>query len=620
MASDDSPPEGVVSLIERLRAGSAGVALRRVRIFIIDDQQVGQRVLNELVQKLGRDLEVHIFNGAREALAAVGDTPPDLVLTDYQMPEMDGIAFIRAFRRVPGCEDVPVVVVTVAEERRVRYEALEAGATDFLRRPVDHHECIARCRNLLLLRDQQILIRQRARLLEEAVAGRGRRAAARVGGEPEAGVVTATEERRLAPPPDSGLELERVPINLRTLAAEIVRFFCPGVDAPGLATVIQIGPEVPERVWGDLRYLRYLLVNLVGDATEFAHDGALRVTVQTVARDPREVRLRFEVSIIPPEAAAEPEKVHCPQSLRRRQDDHGPDVGLCERLVTLLGGRYGRECGAHRRATWFTLTLAVDNRLLLVTGEALATRLGSWLTGWGLPWERATGVADALHRLVAQRAANEPYRFVVVEEAALGLPTETFPAMLAHDPVLASATLLLIAATGGEAAAEQARRVGYGAVLTEPLERGALFNVLAGGLERGAEAVQSLAPTRLPRRLRRRVLVASETPRTRARLRRALEAAGHRVEGVADLEELLDRLADADFDLLVIGEASEVERLLIAFHFVGEGRPPPVVALASGTLTRAGDPALAAVTWIPEGASDEALREAVARVLALEGR
>jgi len=55
-----------------------------------------------------------------------------MVLTDYKMPSLDGIEVIRRLRRIFGYEDVPIVCITVVNDREVRYRALEAGATDFL--------------------------------------------------------------------------------------------------------------------------------------------------------------------------------------------------------------------------------------------------------------------------------------------------------------------------------------------------------------------------------------------------------------------------------------------------------------------------------------------------------
>ena len=85
------------------------------------------------------------------------------------MPDMDGIEFVKRLRALPGYEHVPIVMVTVHDDRKVRYAALDAGITDFLTKPVDARECLARCRNLLTLRRQQLALEDRRRLLEHMV-------------------------------------------------------------------------------------------------------------------------------------------------------------------------------------------------------------------------------------------------------------------------------------------------------------------------------------------------------------------------------------------------------------------------------------------------------------------
>ena len=73
----------------------------------------------------------------------------DLVLIDYLMPDMDGIELARRLRGFAGYEHVPFVMVTVRDDRKIRYDALDAGITDFLNKPIDTRECLARCRNLV---------------------------------------------------------------------------------------------------------------------------------------------------------------------------------------------------------------------------------------------------------------------------------------------------------------------------------------------------------------------------------------------------------------------------------------------------------------------------------------
>jgi PAS domain S-box-containing protein len=136
-------------------------------VVIVDDRVTNRRILAELAASLEGDIAVEAFADPLAALAWIEGNTPDLVITDYKMPNIDGAEFVRRFRGLPFCYDVPVVVVTVYEDRDFRYRALEAGATDFLLSPVDHHEFWARTRNLLALRRQQQIIKNRAYSLEQ---------------------------------------------------------------------------------------------------------------------------------------------------------------------------------------------------------------------------------------------------------------------------------------------------------------------------------------------------------------------------------------------------------------------------------------------------------------------
>lgn len=139
-------------------------------ILIVDDQSISRKLLEKLISTLDGATEIAALGDPLEALDWATRHTPDLVLTDYKMPVIDGIEFTRRFRQLEHCGDVPLVMVTCIEDREVRYQALESGATDFLTKPVDHLECRARCRNLLALRRHQQFIKDRAMWLEQRVA------------------------------------------------------------------------------------------------------------------------------------------------------------------------------------------------------------------------------------------------------------------------------------------------------------------------------------------------------------------------------------------------------------------------------------------------------------------
>ena len=144
-------------------------------VVIIDDRITNLKILERLAASLDGGVVVRTFSNPRLALAAMLDDPPDLIITDFKMPDLDGADFIRLFKAQDAAAEIPVIVITAYEDKDLRYRALEAGATDYLLSPVDHHEFRARSRNLLTLRRQQILLKERALSLEEKIATEERR-------------------------------------------------------------------------------------------------------------------------------------------------------------------------------------------------------------------------------------------------------------------------------------------------------------------------------------------------------------------------------------------------------------------------------------------------------------
>ena len=119
-------------------------------ILVIDDQMVSRQILCQLVRSIDGNYDVRGFACPQEAIDWTKHHPVALVLTDYKMPEMNGVEFIRMFRTHLTCAHVPVIMVTADEDPGIRLEALGAGVTEFMIKPVDHHECRELCRNLLI--------------------------------------------------------------------------------------------------------------------------------------------------------------------------------------------------------------------------------------------------------------------------------------------------------------------------------------------------------------------------------------------------------------------------------------------------------------------------------------
>ncbi len=130
-------------------------------VVIVDDNLTNTTLLKHLVRRL-EDCTPYPFTVSAEALEWCFSNSPDLVLVDYMMPAPDGMEFIERLRATSGGKDIPVLMVTADHEVSVRYKALELGANDFLTKPVDRIEFLARTRNMLALRRSQKQLADRA--------------------------------------------------------------------------------------------------------------------------------------------------------------------------------------------------------------------------------------------------------------------------------------------------------------------------------------------------------------------------------------------------------------------------------------------------------------------------
>jgi two-component system response regulator RpfG len=144
----------------------------KASVLILDDQLVSRMILEELVRSIGDEITTQAFYDPLKALEWLKRNKVDLILADYSMPNLDGVELTQWLRKTPNCTDIPIVIVTCFNEKEVRYRALEAGATDFITKPIDHYECRSRCKNLILLRQHQISSNKTTHALEQKIRGK----------------------------------------------------------------------------------------------------------------------------------------------------------------------------------------------------------------------------------------------------------------------------------------------------------------------------------------------------------------------------------------------------------------------------------------------------------------
>jgi DNA-binding response OmpR family regulator len=125
-------------------------ATQQTTILIVDDQADNRHMLAAMLEQEGYGTLT--ASGGMDAMDVIARNPPDLVLLDVSMPDMDGYAVASLLKADPKTAGIPIIMVTAHTGRGARVVGLHTGAEDYLTKPVDAPELLLKVRNLLRLR------------------------------------------------------------------------------------------------------------------------------------------------------------------------------------------------------------------------------------------------------------------------------------------------------------------------------------------------------------------------------------------------------------------------------------------------------------------------------------
>lgn len=121
------------------------------KILVIDDDARNVRLLEAML--LAEGYETWMAPSGEDALTLVKEKLPDLILLDVMMPGMNGFEVTEKLKSSASTRMIPIIMITALQDRESRLYALQAGADEFLSKPVDRAELSLRVRNLLLLQE-----------------------------------------------------------------------------------------------------------------------------------------------------------------------------------------------------------------------------------------------------------------------------------------------------------------------------------------------------------------------------------------------------------------------------------------------------------------------------------
>lgn len=280
-------------------------------ILVVDDSADNRFLVQTTLEYGG--YEIALAENGKVALEKIDQLLPDLILLDVMMPEIDGYEVTRRIRQNVDLPYIPILLIT-ADERSSVVKGLDMGADDFIRKPVDVDELLARVRSLLRLKhsidEQDQMVRQQEdfvmrlthdlrtplvaadRMLglfhQEALGALSADMREAVGSMIKSNsnllqmVNTLLEVYRH----DAGSKtLTFVPCNLREIVDEVVHELSPLATERGLTLIAELeaSDQSENRVMGDRLELRRVLTNLVGNAIKFTDTGWVKVRLSKMA-------------------------------------------------------------------------------------------------------------------------------------------------------------------------------------------------------------------------------------------------------------------------------------------------------------------------------------------------
>ncbi len=137
------------------------------KIMAVDDEVKNLALLEAILIPLG--YEVEKAKSGEEVLTKVQESPPDVILLDVMMPDMTGYDVCKRLKEKESTQVIPIVMITSLVDKESKIKGIEAGADDFLTKPVDKIELIARVKNLIKVKEYNDSIKDWSRMLQEKV-------------------------------------------------------------------------------------------------------------------------------------------------------------------------------------------------------------------------------------------------------------------------------------------------------------------------------------------------------------------------------------------------------------------------------------------------------------------
>lgn len=368
-------------------------------ILVVDDNKVSLRLLTAILH--GAGYTVITGSNSEEALEQINTQSPDIILLDVMMPGMNGFSLCRKLKQNKQTSDIPLIFLTSLSQKEDIIEGFNAGGNDYITKPFNRQELLARVRNHLRLYDTLQENKRLIRLSEDASRSKTEFLASMsheirtplnsIIGMAEVLVETPlTDEQQdyvriFRSAGESLLEiindildlskieagqtaLETIDFHLPSLLDSVVSILSVRAAEQNTPVSVHLHADVPHGLSGDPTRLRQILINLVGNGLKFTENGTVDISVKIDAEN----KLLFSVKDDGIGVAREKQELifesftQADSLTTRKYGGTGLGLTICKKLTKTMGGRIWLESSPGEGSTFFftcTFRAAVSDPL-----------------------------------------------------------------------------------------------------------------------------------------------------------------------------------------------------------------------------------------------------------------
>lgn len=376
------------------------------------------------------------------------------------------------------------------------------------------------------------------------------------------------------------LELCFLSLSLTDCVCGSVHSLAPQAHARGLELVCSIPPDIPDHLVGDPERIRQVLINLVGNAIKFTHEGEIVVEVRMESRSAHQVLLHFSVSDTGIGIPWDKQKtIFCAfeqadSSTSRTYGGTGLGLAITSQLVELMGGSIWVESSPGKGSVLnFRLPLEIQSaaaptpsadsqalqgaRVLIVDDNATNRRiLEELLLQWGLAPYAVDSGRSALEALQGHHTLGTPFAIVLVDCMMPEMDGFQVADAIKTNPELASIHIIMLTSALPDYSAEKCRAAGIETCLLKPIHRSNLYSAiqeLLSGASTGTFSAQD-ASRRKARKTERplRILLAEDNAFNQKVASGMLSAMGHITSLVTNGAEAVKAFTRGGFDVILM--------------------------------------------------------------------